>query len=138
MSLFCPVRLIFFSKSSALCTYFRLFIRDSRLYFSWLHIKIYSRHENLYFFRDPDFIVYFEHLETLILDHNRINENVVFPRITTLTTLWMNFNLIGNLLPFADNLAQSFPKLNYLSMMGNPAAPSFINYGKFHDYVVYR
>ena len=90
------------------------------------------------FFRDPDFIVYFEHLETLILDHNRINENVVFPRITTLTTLWMNFNLIGNLYPFADNLAQSFPKLNYLSMMGNPAAPSFINYGKFHDYVVYR
>ena len=98
----------------------------------------YRRHENLYFFRDPDFIVYFEHLETLILDHNRINENVVFPRITTLTTLWMNFNLIGNLFPFADNLAQSFPKLNYLSMMGNPAAPSFINYGKFHDYVVYR
>ena len=72
------------------------------------------------------------------MDHNRINENVVFPRITTLTTLWMNFNLIGNLYPFADNLAQSFPRLHYLSMMGNPAAPSFINYGKFHDYVVYR
>ena len=23
-------------------------------------------------------------------------------------------------------------------MMGNPAAPSFVNHGKFHDYIVYR
>ena len=88
--------------------------------------------------RDPDFIVYFEQLETLILDHNRIAENVVFPMMNSLTSLWMNFNVISNLSPFADNLNQSFPKLRYLSMMGNPAAPSFLNYGKFHDYVVYR
>ena len=114
-------------------------VRFNQILLIIFHTSLYcGRLENLTFFRDPDFIVYFEHLETLILDHNRINENVVFPRITTLKTLWMNFNMIGNLYPFADNLAQSFPKLNYLSMMGNPAAPSFINYGKFHDYVVYR
>jgi hypothetical protein len=82
--------------------------------------------------------VYFERLDTLILDHNRIGEMVMFPQKVTLTTLWLNFNQIGNLFPFADNLATSFPRLNYLSMMGNPAAPSFVNDGKFHDYVVYR
>ncbi len=82
--------------------------------------------------------MYFEQLETLILDHNRVSERVVFPKSMTLTTLWLNFNQIGNLYPFADSLADSFPRLNYLSMMGNPAAPSFVNDGKFHDYVVYR
>ena len=28
--------------------------------------------------------------------------------------------------------------MHYLSMMGNPAAPSFLNDGTFHDYVIYR
>ena len=83
-------------------------------------------------------MAYFERLETLVLDHNGISEDVIFPRIETLTTLWLNFNLVGNLFPFADNLSYSFPKMHYLSMMGNPAAPSFVNQGKFHDYVVYR
>ena len=92
----------------------------------------------LFFCRDPEFIVYFEKLETLVLDHNKVSENVVFPRHDILTTLWLNFNSIGNLFPFADNLSQSFPKLHYLSMMGNPAAPSFVNDGKFHDYLLYR
>ena len=89
-------------------------------------------------YREPDFIVYFDRLETLVLDHNCINEKVVFPKIQSLTTLWLNFNLVGNLFPFIENLSNSFPKLHYLSMMGNPAAPSFINNGKFHDYLVYR
>ena len=91
------------------------------------------------FFRDPDFIVYFEHLETLILDHNRIGEQVVFPRCVTLTTLWLNFNHINSLFPFGDSLEHSFPKLKYLSMMGNPAVPSLLTEGsKFHDYIMYR
>ena len=90
------------------------------------------------FARDPEFIVYFEKLQTLVLDHNKVAESVVFPRHETLTTLWLNFNAIGTLFPFADNLSHSFPKLLYLSMMGNPGAPSFVNDGKFHDYVMYR
>ena len=92
----------------------------------------------LSFASEPDFIVYFEKLQTLVLDHNKVAETVVFPRHETLTTLWLNFNSIDHLFPFADNLSHSFPKLHYLSMMGNPGAPSFVNDGKFHDYVMYR
>lgn len=87
---------------------------------------------------EPDFIVYFERLQTLILDHNCINDAVVFPFCNTLHTLWINFNEIESLNPFADGLAKSFPQLAYLSMMGNPAAPSFLNEGKFHDYIICR
>ena len=40
-----------------------------------------------------------------------------------LRTLWVNFNEIDRLFPWIDNLNQSFGNLQYLSMMGNPAAP---------------
>ena len=46
--------------------------------------------------------------------------------------------MIGRVDPFADNLAIALPNLKYLSLMGNPAAPSFVNGGQFHDYVMYR
>jgi hypothetical protein len=50
----------------------------------------------------------------------------------------VNFNSIEHLFPFVDNLKKSFGNLDYLSMMGNPAAPSFVNGGIFHDYLIYR
>jgi hypothetical protein len=50
----------------------------------------------------------------------------------------VNFNSISHLVPFVDNLTSAFANLAYLSMMGNPAAPSFVNGGIFHDYLIYR
>ena len=55
-----------------------------------------------------------------------------------LKTLWINFNQIVHLLPFIENLKESFSNLHYLSMMGNPAAPGFVNGGIYHDYLIYR
>ena len=55
-----------------------------------------------------------------------------------LKTLWVNFNSIEHLFPFVENVNKSFGNLDYLSMMGNPAAPSFVNGGIFHDYLIYR
>jgi hypothetical protein len=89
-------------------------------------------------FSDIDFIVYFELLDTLILDHNLIDSFANLPLAPRLRTLWLNFNQIHTIHPFSENVARAFPGLRYLSMMGNPAAPSFLNGGTFHDYVVYR
>jgi len=85
-----------------------------------------------------DFLAYFEHLQTLVLDHNKITGATVFPRCRKLETLWINYCDVSRLDPFCTNLSNSLPKLEYLSMMGNPAAPSFVNGGKFHDYIMYR
>ena len=50
----------------------------------------------------------------------------------------INYCDVSRLDPFCTYLSNSLPKLEYLSMMGNPAAPSFVNGGKFHDYIMYR
>ena len=50
----------------------------------------------------------------------------------------INYCNVSQLHPFAEYLNHSLPRLRHLSMMGNPAAPSFVNGGKFHDYIMYR
>ena len=39
---------------------------------------------------------------------------------------------------FIATIANSFPRLRYLSMMNNPAAPSYFNGGAYHQYIDYR
>ena len=89
-------------------------------------------------YREVEFLAYFEFLETAILDHNLLCSKTIFPMSKSIKTLWINFNTIAKLNPFLDNLASALPCLEYLSMMGNPGAPSFVNGGNFHDYVLYR
>ena len=43
-----------------------------------IHLEI---RRQIIFFREPDFIVYFDKLDTLILDHNCLNSKTVFPRM---------------------------------------------------------
>jgi hypothetical protein len=45
----------------------------------------------LYSHREPDFIVYFDKLDTLILDRNCLTEKTVFPRMPK----YRAFNLFG-------------------------------------------
>jgi hypothetical protein len=55
-----------------------------------------------------------------------------------LHTLWINHNQIMNLSVFIQALTTHCPQLKYLSMMNNPAAPSFFNGGSYKQYVDYR
>ncbi|CAF3491746.1 unnamed protein product [Rotaria sp. Silwood1] len=87
---------------------------------------------------DLRFLIDLPNLQTLIIDKNRINSNVKIPHLDMLHTLWINHNQITNLSVFIQTLAISCPQLKYLSMMNNPAAPSFFNGGSYKQYVDYR
>ncbi|XP_063970421.1 leucine-rich melanocyte differentiation-associated protein-like [Lytechinus pictus] len=80
----------------------------------------------------------FDNIHTLILDNNEIKSHTKFPPMPCLHTLWVNRNNITNLTTFVETLAQNFPKLKFLSMMNNPAAPSFFNGGTFQQFQDYR
>lgn len=87
---------------------------------------------------DLRFLMELPNLRTLIIDKNRVNSNVKIPRLDMLHTLWINHNQIANLSVFIQTLATQCPQLKYLSMMNNPAAPSFFNGGSYAQYVDYR
>ena len=90
------------------------------------------------FFRDLSSLYGFEHVETLILDHNEITCNVSFPSLPSLKMLSLNANKISNLSVFVRNLSSSLPSLKYLSLMKNEAAPSYFNGGSLQQYQDYR
>lgn len=91
-----------------------------------------------YLFRNLQFLAEFENLTSLNLDHNEIDDHTVFPHMPKLQLLWLNHNNIGELYPFVKNLYESVPNLRYLCLMGNKAAPSYLNGGTFYDYLQYR
>ncbi|XP_071951335.1 leucine-rich melanocyte differentiation-associated protein-like [Antedon mediterranea] len=80
----------------------------------------------------------FKNLHTLILDNNEISSHVAFPDLPNITTLWLNRNKISNLSVIVDKLQMRFPKLEYLSLMNNPAAPSYFNGGTYQQFQDYR
>ena len=89
-------------------------------------------------FDDLRFLIDFPQLQTLIVDKNRLTSNVKIPPLNRLHTLWINENQISNLSYFLQTLIKNCPQLRYLSMMKNPAAPSFFNGGSYKQYVDYR
>ncbi|XP_038056446.1 leucine-rich melanocyte differentiation-associated protein-like [Patiria miniata] len=80
----------------------------------------------------------FSKIHTLILDNNHLKSHVKFPTLPQVTTLWVNRNRISNLTVFIETVSNAFPDLQYLSMMNNPAAPSFFNGGSYEQYLDYR
>ncbi|XP_033217163.1 leucine-rich melanocyte differentiation-associated protein-like isoform X2 [Belonocnema kinseyi] len=90
------------------------------------------------FSRNLQFLSEFDNLTSLNLDHNNIDAFTKFPYMPKLQLLWLNHNKIDELFPFVKNLYESFPNLRYLSLMGNKAAPSYLNGGSFYDYLQYR
>ncbi|XP_064644980.1 leucine-rich melanocyte differentiation-associated protein-like isoform X2 [Lineus longissimus] len=89
-------------------------------------------------FSDFRFLMDLPCLTTLILDHNHIESHVKFPSLQSLHTLWMNHNDIANLGVIIKTLSTYFPNLRYLSLMNNPAAPSYFNGGTLIQYTDYR
>jgi len=93
---------------------------------------------NNMFCRNLQFLSEFDNLRSINLDHNKIDDITVFPNLPNLELLWLNHNCIKNLYPFIKNLHRSIPNLKYLCLMGNEAAPSYLNGGDFCDYLRYR
>ncbi|KAL0125821.1 hypothetical protein PUN28_004703 [Cardiocondyla obscurior] len=93
---------------------------------------------NNMFSRNLQFLSEFDNLRSVNLDHNKIDDITTFPNMPNLELLWLNHNCIKNLYPFIKNLHRSVPNLKYLSLMGNEAAPSYLNGGDFYDYLRYR
>ncbi|XP_064470620.1 uncharacterized protein LOC135385314 [Ornithodoros turicata] len=88
--------------------------------------------------RDVKFLSHFEVLDTVILDHNLLNCLTVFPLLPSLRCLWINFNRVLSPTPFVPSLARSCPNLRHLSLMGNEAAPSYLNGRSQQDNTNYR
>jgi len=88
--------------------------------------------------RNLQFLSSFEKLTTLILDHNNLRSDVIFPSMPTLTTLWLNHNAVAKLHPLMESIQKAFPNLKILSLMGNEAAPSYLNGGTYYEYLQYR
>ncbi|XP_023934827.1 leucine-rich melanocyte differentiation-associated protein isoform X2 [Bicyclus anynana] len=85
-----------------------------------------------------DALVHFRHLTSLIADDNPITENCFLPPMPKLQLLWLNRCKISSLYPWVGRLKEACPALCLLSLMGNPAAPSYFNGGTFYDYLQYR
>ncbi|XP_028026169.1 uncharacterized protein LOC114239932 isoform X2 [Bombyx mandarina] len=63
------------------------------------------------------------HIKYLDISHNKIT---------------LNHCKIASLYPWVGKLKESCPNLQYLCLMGNPAAPSYFNGGTFYEYLQYR
>ncbi|KAL5020039.1 hypothetical protein ScPMuIL_002931 [Solemya velum] len=87
---------------------------------------------------DLRFLIDFPKLTTIILDHNCIHCHVKVPPMLGLHTMWLNHNRVKNLSVFISTISKNCPNLRYLSMMNNPAAPSYFNGGNVHQFKDYR
>lgn len=90
------------------------------------------------FSRNLQFLAEFDNMTSLNLDHNDVDTYSVFPPLPKLQLLWLNHNKIDDLYPFIKNLHSSVPNLRYLCIMGNKAAPSYLNGGTFYEYLQSR
>ncbi|KAJ8955008.1 hypothetical protein NQ318_000440 [Aromia moschata] len=89
-------------------------------------------------FEDLEFLSEFKELSHLICDRNNITSRTTFPFLPKLELLWLNHCKITEMYPWARKLQRSCPNIKYLSLMGNPVAPSYLNGGSFYDYLHYR
>lgn len=88
--------------------------------------------------RNLDFVGNFKNITSIIADDNLITEKCFLPSLPGLRLLWLNHCRISSLFPWMCKLQESCPNLEHLCLMGNPAAPSFLNDGTFYEYLQYR
>ena len=68
----------------------------------------------------------FTRVHTLILDKNELAGLEGFPRLPSVTTLWFNNNGVEDLVDFCDQVEATCPRVTYLALMRNPAAPPLV------------
>eukprot|EP00038_Savillea_parva_P007516 m.170707 g.170707 ORF g.170707 m.170707 type:complete len:273 (+) comp13281_c0_seq1:302-1120(+) len=80
----------------------------------------------------------FQGLKELVLDNNNLGDDVEFPPIRDLTTLSLNKNSISDTEKFLTQVKASYPKLSFLSLLGNEACPNELVLKDESDYQRYR
>lgn len=86
----------------------------------------------------------FPNLVELILDNNELTSLTGLPPMHKLMTLWLNNNSIQNLDELLDELSTHCPRLEYLSLLGNPCCPHELagrlvtEYRRYRVYTAYR
>ncbi|CAH1405950.1 unnamed protein product [Nezara viridula] len=86
---------------------------------------------------DVSFLRSFKNLTSIILDHNNIMSDAVFPYLPSVRILWLNYNQITTYSDFIKHLRSKFPHLKQLSLMGNPGIPQCLE-ETYYDYLRYR
>ncbi|KAM3967308.1 LOW QUALITY PROTEIN: leucine-rich melanocyte differentiation-associated protein [Aphomia sociella] len=88
----------------------------------------------------------FGRLEELILDNNKLGDNITFPYLPHLRTLSLNNNQITELEVLVDKINERFPSLSYLSLLSNKACPNQLSdldkddsdYQRYRYFVIYK
>lgn len=80
----------------------------------------------------------FQDCEELVLDNNQLGDGVTFPALPKLTTLTLNKNQISDTEAFLAQIKASYPKLTFLSLLGNTACPNELVLKDEEDYQRYR
>lgn len=80
----------------------------------------------------------FTKCEELVLDNNSLGDDVTFPPIPGLLTLTLNKNRISDTEKFLLEIKRCYPRLTYLSLLGNEACPNELVLKDEDDYKRYR
>ena len=86
----------------------------------------------------------FQAATTLNLDNNFITEESSLPSLPALDTLMLNKNRIGDIDRLLAIIARLYPRLTYLSLLGNAACPNELvakdeeDYRHYRLYVIYK
>lgn len=80
----------------------------------------------------------FTNCEELVLDNNNLGDDISLPSIPGLHTLTLNKNRISDTEKFLTQIKQRYPKLAYLSLLGNEACPNELVLKDEDDYKRYR
>mmetsp|Transcript_3133 Transcript_3133/g.7550 ORF Transcript_3133/g.7550 Transcript_3133/m.7550 type:complete len:267 (-) Transcript_3133:112-912(-) len=80
----------------------------------------------------------FRGLHELVLDNNSLGDDVEFPPLPDLHTLSLNKNRISDTEKFLKQIKAAYPKLRFLSLLGNKACPNELVLKDEQDYQRYR
>ncbi|XP_068631184.1 leucine-rich melanocyte differentiation-associated protein-like isoform X2 [Battus philenor] len=88
----------------------------------------------------------FTRLQELILDNNKLEDNVRFPFLPSLRTLSLNNNKLADLEGLIEKINEYLPGLTYLSILRNKACPNELSdcdkddsdYQRYRYYVIYK
>lgn len=90
-------------------------------------------------------VKYFDRLQVLILDNNKLRDLRTLPQMPTLTTLSLNNNKISQIDGVLKQIQECCPNLVYVSLLGNPACPDQLtnpstdeeDYNRYRLYAIY-
>ncbi|XP_076172883.1 leucine-rich melanocyte differentiation-associated protein [Ptiloglossa arizonensis] len=91
-------------------------------------------------------VKYFQRLQELILDNNKLRDLKTLPRIPTLTTLSLNNNKISDIDGALKRIQECCPGVVYVSLLGNPGCPDQLthpsstddeDYNRYRLYAIY-